>query len=263
MSRVNLGRFCLAMLLSGPALPTSAEELMFTSVQEMDKQQYQVQIFGGYQAAPEQWPATFTFFTDAGACTATAIGPQALLTAAHCVKNTQRGKIKAGSLIAEVLCTHHEDYPTQTSADFSLCHLSKPLPSKGSGFERLNTDSSLPALNDEILLIGFGCNRKGGKNREFGMLFEGNATVDKLPTEHDLYVRTKGAAVCFGDSGGGAYIQTKSGRRLFAVNSRGDISTYSWLSSTAGKSFVNWATKWAKANKAPICGLDEMPGDCR
>jgi hypothetical protein len=225
-------------------------------------------VIGGKVADPKHWPATFVFRTPAGGCTATAVGSQVLLTAAHCVTNGGTGSISAGNTMSgKVTCAHHPSYPADISADFALCSTDKPLPAPADGFETVNTASDhLPALKQDTILLGYGCTASQGVDRSFGILHWGTAQVAER--RHDLYIRTSGgAAVCFGDSGGGAYyLANPSGsiRRLFGVNSRGDISTNSFISATANNSFRGWATSWSAAAKAGICGLNaDGQASCR
>jgi hypothetical protein len=133
----------------------------------------------------------------------------------------------------------------------------------GMEYEKINADPKLLFKEQPIQLLGYGCREKGGKDRVFGSLYEGQATVKKLPGEvkGDYYgVSFGGAALCFGDSGGGAYASTGGDARvLFAVNSRGDISQNSWLSATSQPGFVSWA----KSRAVGICGLDPAARGCR
>lgn len=225
------------------------------------------QVIGGTPADPAKWPATFVFRNSSGGgCTATAIGRQVAITAAHCLENGAKGFISVSSFKASVVCNHHPAYPADISADFALCLIDKQLPKLGNGFERINAkDTEVPTLAEKIILLGYGCTEIGGVDRNFGTLYEGIATVDQRPNK-DLYFRTNGAALCFGDSGGGAYYLTNPAgtvRRLFGINSRGDISSNSWISTTSNKSFSDWSRNWGGANNVRICGLDVNAEDCR
>lgn len=226
------------------------------------------QVIGANPADPARWPGTFVFKnTEGGGCSATAIGRQVILTAAHCVEDGATGSASVGAVEANVVCNRHPSYPKDVSADFSLCFAKTPLPKPGGGFERVNTeDVQMPAMQQAVTLLGYGCTTRGGGDRGFGTLFEGTANVSARPGK-DLYlITTGGAAVCFGDSGGGAYYSTNPAnttRRLFGVNSRGDISKTSWISTTANPAFLDWARRWAAANNSRMCGVTANAEDCR
>jgi hypothetical protein len=229
---------------------------------------FQPQVIGPNSRAanPANWPVTFVFRSAPNrACTATAIGPQAILTAAHCIPDAATGTIETGQSAVAVTCRHHPRYPADISADFSLCQLATPLPAPVEGFEVVNVNPSSTALGKPITLLGFGCLTQGGTDGSFGRLFEGDTQV--ISVENNDYIVTGGgAAVCFGDSGGGAYVTLDSfglQRRLVAVNSRGDISDYSWLSVTASPLFIDWAKAWSANRGVAICGLDAGAQHCR
>jgi hypothetical protein len=212
------------------------------------------------QADPAKWPSTLVFKTTAGGCTATMVGQRAVLTAAHCVTDGASGKITLAQGDVQVKCTHHPNYLTDYSADFALCVSGGKLPDVTNGFERIG--ATVPKSGDQIQIIGYGCLTEGGGDRTFGELWAGFATVDSFPPDLGYFV-TKGAAVCFGDSGGAAYVVNGGHRAIVGVNSRGDISKYSWISITRGKGFIDWAKEWSTTNNAPICGIASNAGKCR
>lgn len=221
------------------------------------------QVIGGVPEDPAVWPATFVFRTKDGGCTATAVGTNAILTAAHCVDDNGVGTAAVSGKKVKLTCRHHPDYrpPMTFSADFALCLTETAM--TGIPFEIVNTDPELPKSKQKIKLLGFGCLMPDGKDKNFGKLWGGDAFVASKPT-HGLYtVVHGGAAVCFGDSGGGAFVDLSSERRvLFAVNSRGDIKTRSWLSTTASKDFLKWAEDWAVENGTGICGVTPEAEGC-
>jgi hypothetical protein len=229
--------------------------------------QVEGQVLGGAPAPRGQWPATFVFQTGQGNCTATAVGRRVVITAAHCVPNQQEAQIIIGNSAIPLVCQHHPAYPNDISSDFALCLLDGPLPNLGSGFERINANAALINNGEKVLLLGYGCITNQGQ-RDFGNLYQGFATIAD-PSLGPLYIRTVGgAALCYGDSGGGAYWVASendiSGRRVFiAVNSRGDISTNSWLSSTATTGFLDWARSWAAGHGVAICGVAGAEDNCR
>jgi len=252
----------MSTILLGTVSAGQAEDFEMLPSATLEPAGTEPQVIGGVRADPAQWPATLVFRTSAGGCTATVIGKRAVLTAAHCVTNGATGKIKlAPDKEVALKCSHHPGYPNDISVDYALCSAGADLPDVTEGFERIGTIA--PKSGDSIVLIGYGCIRKGGVDHTFGQLWWGSATVATVSNSSSYFV-TKGAAVCYGDSGGAAYSVANGGNRVIVgVNSRGDISTYSSISTTRTNGFVDWAKGWSRDNSAPICGIEGGAGKCR
>ncbi|THK35600.1 trypsin-like serine protease [Ensifer sp. MPMI2T] len=223
-------------------------------------------IEGAEVTDPQRWPATFIFKATGSGCTATAVGERVVITAAHCVGNAARGTVRVNNDIAVGLqCFHHPGYPANETTDFALCLTDSGM--TDIPFEVISTAIAYPRLGHDVVLLGFGCTQAGGHDGSFGTLFEGKAKVVRRPDGRDIDTITKGgAAVCFGDSGGASYFQlTSNGNRraLVAINSRGDINKFSFLSTLATPEFVSWAVEWANQRNVAICGLDVEANGCR
>jgi hypothetical protein len=117
-----------------------------------------------------------------------------------------------------------------------------------------------------VLLLGYGCRQPGGGDKTFGYLFEGTAQVADYDVS-DYIITQGGAALCFGDSGGGAYANIDSfgiKRRLVAVNSKTDVNSFSWLALTAHSIFQTWVKEWpSKKDHLKVCGVDSDAQNCR
>lgn len=229
-----------------------------------DEPEGDLKIMGGEPQSPQNWPATLIFETKTGGCTATAVGAQAILTAAHCINDNEEATLKTATSSVKLSCERHPRYAlADSSLDFALCFAAQKL--KGFAFENIGTSIAHPRKGQNVKLLGFGCTKEGGFDKSFGVLYLGDARVVRRPPGKDNYTVTAGAgAVCYGDSGGAAYYYSSStGRVVFAVNSKGDISEYSFLSSTFINDFTDWAIEWTEAKNVPICGLSPEATGCR
>jgi hypothetical protein len=219
----------------------------------------QLKLNNGIVPQPGAFPAVLVDRNSSGdlRCTATLIGPETLLTAAHCVDGGGRG---AGQIVsggrAEIegnprsyRCMMAAEYSAAARvprggvrhpADFALCRLNAPMPS---GRPLAETVSAAPAVtaNARLLLMGFGCdkmfvtpdNRIGAEVRP-GRLQIGDERVASSGQNGSFgiagpLITTVQAgmdpALCPGDSGGPAFLwaattsQTAPGRRVVSVNS--------------------------------------------
>lgn len=222
-------------------------------------------LIGGKPADAAEWPASVYAKAGSSACSATLVGERVLFMASHCMPNGGTVNFTAHANAYKARCAHHPEYRNgkgNETADWALCLVDRPV--TGVPFEVLGTAVPV-ALNQELLLSGYGCIKPGGGGGNDGIFRIGSASVKGLPGSKSYDIVTKGgAALCFGDSGGAAYrIQGKE-RHIVGVNSRGDISTMSYLPSVALSSFTSWARAWAQdANNVRICGLHDDAIGCR
>lgn len=256
-----LGLFGCSAILSSATPLHKTPEFRMRAASAFQEPGAQVQIIGGTLADPGDWPGTFVID---GVCTSTAIGPRAILTAAHCLPDDSTGVVESDGKEILAHCVHHPDYHSN-SADFALCELTSDLTDVLA--EHVNVSKDQPQENDTVRLLGFGCTELGGSDGGFGVLYEGDSTVVRLPAGSSYYMRTRGgAAVCYGDSGGAAYLflnAAKTRRVVVGVNSEGDIEQVSLLATTSVPGFVSWLRKWSDERGLQICGIHSNATSCR
>ena len=264
MQRLFLG---LSLLLATPPTAAAREaakapppvKLASVEVEAADPN-----LIGGEPADPKDWPASVYASMSGSRCSATVVGERVLLIASHCVRDGGAASFSVGANQYTSRCTHHPDYRRDSTADWALCLVDRVV--TGTKFESVAVDASDYACRtgETWRLTGYGCTRAGGSGGNDGVYRIGTATVQSCPSRDQDTVTKGGAALCYGDSGGPAFKELEGGKRLVVgVNSRGDIRTTSYLSSTYAGKFGPWAKTWAQANGAKICGVHDDAGGCR
>jgi len=261
------------------------------------------QLRGGRVAVSREWPASLyaTFRTSSNrlaSCTAALIGPQAMLTAAHCVPSS--GSVtfsyEGHGQPYKTDCTQHPNYGSDASADFALCKVERSFAAPpGFLYETVNTAPMDSLLGTTVILTGFGCisdlvaedhsdnkyrigfnsvdETSRSTTRKRGYSYYDPHEKNNLLTKDDPQL----ANLCPGDSGGPALSRTGGASGAFAsrvivgVNSRvfyADFTKTSYssslISATGGPDFRTWAENWAlSVAHVEACGLTGSLPNCR
>lgn len=238
------------------APPTTDRSFMITSPPPPPS--VQPQLVGGSAADLATWQASLLFHTATTDCTATVIGPQTILTAAHCVRNGRLGSIRLRDFSSDVTCTRHPNYEGESNHifDIALCLIDTPIPRRIlDAYERVNLDSARPVAGDVIVLQGFGCVTKSGPMAD--VLYVGTATIFGHPHEINLIRASGESSLCEGDSGGSAFLQHGLSRNIIGVNtsaSTQDGREASILVGTGAAAIAKFLKDWPQV----ICGRDTL-----
>lgn len=219
-------------------------------------------LIGGRPADPKDWQASVYASMSGARCSATIVGPQVLTIASHCVRHGGSASFSVGPNRYTSVCSRSPLYRNGTDHDLALCKIDKPV--DGIKFEVINTDESLIEAGKDVLLTGYGCTRPGGGGGNDGVYRIGDAKIIRGSSPYDFVARGQ-AALCFGDSGGPAFIYLdaeKTKRVQVSVNSKGDIRTTSYLTSLSTKASKDFLASWMKSNNVKVCGIDQ-PDGCR
>lgn len=186
-----------------------------------------------------------------GNCTATAVGPTAIFTAAHCVRHgaTVNFRPRFGGSFSAV-CSRHSRVNTRSwYNDYALCRLTGgPFPKDMpiATFKRRT-----PPVGERMLLNGFGAPTVGTHQW-------GRANVSRYGSQDII---TCGPANLGGGDSGGPFFEwndDRSGRTQFqivGVNSRGGGGC-SLFNRINHSEFEQWANHWSDVLGHKLCGIN-------
>jgi V8-like Glu-specific endopeptidase len=218
-------------------------------------------------------------------CTGTAVGTNAVLTAAHCVQHGKAATIKLNNKVVHLTCYRHPEFmqsgncdnPSDAacSADVALCKASDKIDLGASKYEVIQTDASKLVKDMEIVMVGYGCTGDG--KTDHGTLYMGQAKVTRLSSENpksaieSLLFTTGGAVTCPGDSGAGNFDVENASKRFIIAVSKQRMQTldgkldksHSAMVQITDKRIGSFLRKWGEENKANICGVHKDASGCR
>jgi secreted trypsin-like serine protease len=289
-----------AFIVAPQHRPTGDIEFMAAADLDQKPVGNEPQLRNGRIAVSREWPASLyvTFQTPDGtaACTAALIGPQVMLTAAHCVPTTGRVGFRYKNRSYATQCTQHDQYVNNqdASADFALCKVTPAFVEPPNfRYETVDTAGMAALVGTPLLLTGYGCvsdivanGATDGKYRiGFNTVDETSASPQKRrgapfytgSEDNNLFTTDDPAAanLCPGDSGGPAFRRSAGGapftsRAIVGVNSRvfyRDATRRSYgsslVSATGGPEFRPWASSWATTQQVSACGLAGTITKCR
>lgn len=205
-------------------------------------------LINGNPVDKAKYPAVINIRSASGAsCTASIVGPQAILTAAHCAETGEKVSFKTadGNSYTAVMI-HFEGYP-KTDLDLNLGKVNKLI----SGVKPLTVRTDRFEKKGLVVdLIGYGCTQPGGSGGNDGVLRKGSAKVVG-GQDFDLVLDASPSALCYGDSGGPVLFE---GQQI-GVNSKGNIKDVSYTTRTTLEDSKAWLSKTASALGVLVCGI--------
>lgn len=209
-------------------------------------------LINGNPVDKTKYPAVIRIRSESGSgCTASVVGPQAILTAAHCAKTGEKVTFTtvSGQTYTATM-TRYEKWPDD-DLDLSVGKVSKvitgvpPLVIRTDRFEKkgMNVD-----------MIGYGCTQPGGNGGNDGVLRMGSGKV-RGGQAYDLVLDADPSALCYGDSGGPVLFEGKQ----IGVNSKGNIEDVSYTTRTTLPDSKAWLESVATKLGVTLCGVNS---DC-
>lgn len=207
-----------------------------------------IQLINGAPATAGQYPEVVQILGD-GKCTATLVGPQILLTAAHCgevgeeVAFSYKGKSYTAKIAHSALYADYEH-------DVAVAYLPAAIP----GATPMSVGGSA-SYDDTLLLMGYGCTKKGGGPSDGVLRYGTTSIIDVDAVFFTSHSSDQQAALCFGDSGGPAFVKAGNQLVLVGINSRGNIKNVNINTRLDTPESQDFLKEAAQVLKMDICGV--------
>lgn len=188
--------------------------------------------------------------TGGSGCTATVVGPRVIVTAAHCANTGSVSKFMVGGVQYDAKMTRSSLYPRQ---DHDICigvtdeEITGVKPASIGGSAEKGT---------RITLLGYGCTKPGGSGGNDGVLRVGETEVISFKNFDMVMKQSGGAALCYGDSGGPAFVIEEGKHLLLGINSKGNIRDTSYDTRTDVEESKALFQKFTEDQGVEICGVN-------
>lgn len=221
-------------------------------------------LINGSEVPVGSYKGVVKITTGSAACTATVVGKRALITAAHCAANGATSSFKLDGTSYTVKMTRSPLYPGKDH-DISIGLIDKDVMVPPHTIV-LNAD--VAGVGNTLHLLGYGCTQPGGGGGNDGILRHGDTTITGFNGYDIVSKKPGGAALCFGDSGGPAFLKVMVAKSLLdeslaeereylvSINSKGNIIDTNYTARLDSKTSIDFLKQWATTNNVEVCGVN-------
>lgn len=235
MSKALVGSFALILVVAGGFSRDAAADS---------------RLINGKPVDPGTYKEVVRIRSDGAGCTATVVGPRAIITAAHCAKTGGIATFTIDGKNYNATMTRSPVYPGQDH-DVSVGVVDQEI----TGVEPA-TVGGTATQGMGLILLGYGCINPGGGGGNDGVLRIGESTVVEFSGFDMVSRKAGGAALCFGDSGGPAFYMGRSKKFLIGINSKGNIQDTNYNTRLDHQESTKFLQNFTQQNSLKICGIN-------
>lgn len=211
-------------------------------------------LINGKPVEPGTYKDVVRIRSNGSGCTATLVGPRVIITAAHCAATGATATFTVNGTEYSARITRAPLYDQGKDHDVAL----GLLPSAVTGIDPA-TVGGKAATGVALTLLGYGCINPGGGGGNDGILRIGESVITGFSNYDMVSKKPGGAALCFGDSGGPAFVWESGKRLLVGINSKGNIQDTNYNANLDRSESKTFLQNWAQQNNVEICGVNK---DC-
>lgn len=211
-------------------------------------------LINGKPVEPGTYKEVVNIKSGNAGCTATVVGPRVIATAAHCARDGATATFSIDGTSYSAKMSRSPLYIAGDDHDIGLGVTSQEI----TGIEPASIGGTAET-GLGITLLGYGCTQPGGTGGNDGILRIGQNAIISF-SKYDMVSRMPGgAALCYGDSGGPAFVIEGEKHLLIGINSKGNIEDTNYNLRTDVPESQNFIKTYAQSNSVEICGINK---DC-
>ncbi|MBK6919298.1 MAG: trypsin-like serine protease [Deltaproteobacteria bacterium] len=223
------------------------------------------QIYGGGETEQCGWPSVAYLSTNGGACTATLVHPQIILTAAHCVPNDETATIRFGERASSAVQLAETEYCRSNPAwsdtgegnDYGFCKLATPVTNIPVTPIAFGCEETILGPGTQVTHVGYGNDQDGNSGRKKFV----ELNVQAVTNVGEIITGSGGEGICSGDSGGPVMVKLRSAQggddtwRVIGIHSWAQMSNPGVCGGTAGSVIASSAIDFIESQS----GIDVTP----
>lgn len=210
-------------------------------------------LINGKPVEPGTFKEVVRIRSNGAGCTATVVGPRVIATAAHCARTGAEATFEVDGTEYTATITRSSLYPGKDH-DIALGVTTKQI----TGVEYASIGGTA-TKGLGLTLLGYGCTQPGGSGGNDGVLRIGESAIVDFSDYDMVSKKPGGAALCYGDSGGPAFVIDNGKHLLLGINSKGNIQDTNYNTRTDISESKSFVQGFAQNQGVKICGVND---DC-